>query len=152
MVLQTVPMRCCDDPLILKGVDRHEKVGKASLNPLCVEVRSAWMEWTLMILGMEDVRHSAGNSCCSVRGCDSKAIRSLHILMRRSGAWWMLAVWGVCWRDEENLLVNNRQMMCVIGLLVRKERIVVMTRDSLLLFVDKRCGDSEYTLHRTLYE
>ena len=24
-----------DGPLILKGVDRHEKVGKASLNPLC---------------------------------------------------------------------------------------------------------------------
>ena len=32
--------------------------------------------------------------------------------------------------------MNNRQMMCVIGLLVRKEWIVVMTRDSLLLFVD----------------
>ena len=64
----------------------------------------------------------------------------------------MLAVWRVCRRDEEKLLVNNRQMMCVIGLLVRKERIVVMTRDSLLLFVDKHCGDSEYTLHRTRYE
>ena len=150
MALQTVPMRCCDGPLILKGVDRHEKVGKASLNPLhggkiCMD----GVDMTM--LDVEDV-HPAGNSCCSVRGCDSKAIRSLHILMRRSGAWWMLAVWGVCWRDEENLLVNNRQMMCVIGLLVRKERIVVMTRDSLLLFVDKRCGDSEYTLHRTRYE
>ena len=30
-------------------------------------------------------------------------------------------------------------MMCVLGLMVRKERIVVMTSDSLLLFVDKRC-------------
>ena len=45
-------------------------------------------------------------------------------------------MWRVCWRDEEKLLVNNWQMMCVIGLVVRKERIVVMTRDSLLLFVD----------------
>ena len=35
VALQTVPMRCCDDLLILKGVDRHEKMGKASLNPLC---------------------------------------------------------------------------------------------------------------------
>ena len=33
--------------------------------------------------------------------------------------------------------MNNRQMMCVIGL-VRKEWIVVMTRNSLLFFVDKR--------------
>ena len=49
----------------------------------------------------------------------------------------MLAVWRVCRRDEETLLVNNRQMMCVIGL-VRKEWIVVMTRNSLLFFVDKR--------------
>ena len=45
-------------------------------------------------------------------------------------------MWKTCWRDEEKLRVNNRQMMCVIGLVVRKERIVVMTRDSLLLFVD----------------
>ena len=44
MALQTVPMRCCDDLLILKGVDRHEKVGKASLNS-CVAIRSAWMKW-----------------------------------------------------------------------------------------------------------
>ncbi|OAO14269.1 AIR synthase-related protein [Blastocystis sp. ATCC 50177/Nand II] len=28
----TVPMRCCDGLLILKGVDRHEKVNEASLN------------------------------------------------------------------------------------------------------------------------
>ena len=49
----------------------------------------------------------------------------------------MLAVWRVCRRGEEKLLVNNRQMMCVIGLLVRKEWIVVMTRNSLLLFVDR---------------
>ena len=45
MALQAVVMRYCDDPLILKGVDRHEKVGKASLNS-CVAARSAWMEWT----------------------------------------------------------------------------------------------------------
>ena len=151
MALQTVPMRCCDDPLILKGVDRHEKVGKASLNPLhggkiCMDGVD------MATLDVEDVYHSAGYSCCSVCGCDSTAIRSMHILMRRSGAWRRLAVWRVCRRGEEKLLVNNRQMMCVIGLLVRKERIVVMTRDSLLLFVDKHCGDSEYTLHRTRYE
>ena len=48
--------------------------------------------------------------------------------------------------------MNNRQMMCVIGLMAHKERIAVMRRDSLLLFVDKRYGDSEYTLHRTRYE
>ena len=35
-------------------------------------------------------------------------------------------MWGVCRRDEENLLVNNQQMMCVIGLMVRKERIRVI--------------------------
>ena len=46
-------------------------------------------------------------------------------------------MWRVCKSDEEKLLVNNRQMMCVIGL-VRKEWIVVMTRHLLLLFVDKR--------------
>ena len=151
MALLTVPMRCCDDPLILKGVDRHEKVGKASLNPLhggkiCMDGVD------MATLDVEDVYHSAGYSCCSVCGCDSTAIRSMHILMRRSVAWRRLAVWRVCRRGEEKLLVNNRQMMCVIGLLVRKERIVVMTRDSLLLFVDKHCGDSEYTLHRTRYE
>ena len=56
-------------------------------------------------------------------------------------------MWGVCWRGEEKLLVNNRQMMCVIGLVLRKEWIVVMTSDSLLLFVDKKescVGESEY--------
>ena len=37
----------------------------------------------------------------------------------------MLAVWRVCRRDEEKLLVNNRQMLCVIGLMVRKEWITV---------------------------
>ena len=35
-------------------------------------------------------------------------------------------MWGVCWRDEEKLLVNKRQMMCVLGLMVRKERITVI--------------------------
>ena len=49
----------------------------------------------------------------------------------------------MCWRDEGNLLVNNRQMMCVLGLLVRKERIVVMTRHLLLLFVDKTKSSNE---------
>ena len=85
MALQTVPMRCCDDPLILKGVDRHEKVGKASLNPLhggkiCMDGVD------MATLDVEDVYHSAGYSCCSVCGCDSTAIRSMHILMRRSGS------------------------------------------------------------------
>ena len=35
-------------------------------------------------------------------------------------------MWRTYWRDEENLLVNNRQMMCVLGLMVRKERITVI--------------------------
>ena len=52
-------------------------------------------------------------------------------------------MWRVCKSDEETLLVNNRQMMCVIGLVVRKERIVVMTRNSLLLFVDKTKSSNE---------
>ena len=47
-------------------------------------------------------------------------------------------MWRTCSRGEENLLVNNRQMMCVIGSMVREERTVVMTRHLLLLFVDKR--------------
>ena len=34
----------CAAATVLKGVDRHEKVGKASLNR-CVAARSAWMEW-----------------------------------------------------------------------------------------------------------
>ena len=141
MALLTVPMRCCDDPLILKGVDRHEKVGKASLNPLhggkiCMDGVD------MATLDVEDVYHSAGYSCCSVCGCDSTAIRSMHILMRRSVAWRRLAVWRVCRRGEEKLLVNNRQMMCVIGL-VRKERIVVTIRHLLLLFVDKTKSSNE---------
>ena len=81
MALQSVPMHCCDDLLILKGVDRHEKVGKASLNPLrggkiCMD----GVDMTM--LDVEDVHHSAGYSCCSVRGCDSTAIRSMHTMMR----------------------------------------------------------------------
>ena len=44
MALQTVPMRCCDGWLILKGVELHEKVGKASLNPLCGG--KICMKWT----------------------------------------------------------------------------------------------------------
>ena len=51
-------------------------------------------------------------------------------------------MWRVCRRDEEKLLVNNRQMMCVIGL-VRKERIVVTIRHLLLLFVDKTKSSNE---------
>ena len=51
-------MRCCDDPLILKGVERHEKVGKASLNSLhggkiCMD----GVDMTM--LDVEDVRHPA---------------------------------------------------------------------------------------------
>ena len=85
MALQAVPMRCCDDPLILKGVDRHEKVGKASLNPLsggkiCMD------KVDMTMLELEDVHNPAGHSCCSVRGCDSTAIRSRSAVMRRFGA------------------------------------------------------------------
>ena len=61
----------------------------------------------------------------------------------------MSAVWGVCWRDEENLLVNNRQIMCVLGLVVRRKRTVVTIRHILLLFVDKTKSsneESEYPL------
>ena len=81
MGLQTVPMRCCDDLLILNGVDRHEKVGKASLNPLyggkiCMDGVN------MAMLDVEDVHHPAGYSCCSVRGCDSTAIRSMHTVTR----------------------------------------------------------------------
>ena len=81
MALQTVPMRCCDGPLILKGVDRHEKMGKASLNTLCGG--KICMEGVDMaMLELEDVHHSAGCSCCSVRGCDSTAIRSMRTVTR----------------------------------------------------------------------
>ena len=34
-------------------------------------------------------------------------------------------MWRVCRRDEEKLVVNNRQMMCVLGL-VREEWITVI--------------------------
>ena len=85
MALQTVPMRCCDDLLILKGVDRHEKVGKASLNPLCGG-KICMDGVDMMVLDVEDVHHPAGYSCCSVGGCDSTAIRSMHLLMRQSWA------------------------------------------------------------------
>ena len=34
-------------------------------------------------------------------------------------------MWRVWWRDEEKLVVNNRQMMCMIGL-VREEWITVI--------------------------
>ena len=84
-MLQTVPMRCCDGPLILKGVDRHEKVGKASLNPLC-RSKICMDGVNMATLDLEDVHHSAGYSCCSVRGCDSTAICSVRTVRRRSGA------------------------------------------------------------------
>ena len=81
MALQAVPMRCCDDLLILKGVDRHEKMGKASLNPLrsgkiCLD------EVDMMMLDVEDAHHSAGHSCFSVLRCDSTEIRSMHTILR----------------------------------------------------------------------
>ena len=81
MALQAVSMRCCDGLLILKGVDRHEKVGKASLNPLCGgKICMDGVDMTM--LDVEDVYHSAGYSCCSVRGCDSTAICSIHTMIR----------------------------------------------------------------------
>ena len=81
MALQSVPMHCCDDLLILKGVDRHEKVGKASLNSLCGgKICMDGVDMTM--LDVEDVHHSAGHSCCSVLRCDSTAIRSMHTMMR----------------------------------------------------------------------
>ena len=81
MALQTVAMRCCDGPLILKGVDRHEKVGKASLNPLhggkiCMDGVD------MATLDVEGMHHSTGYSCCSVLRCDSTAIRSMHTVTR----------------------------------------------------------------------
>ena len=81
MALQTVPIRCCDDLLILKGVDRHEKMGKASLNTLCGGKICMDGVDTVM-LDLEDVHHSAGHSCCSVHGCDSTAICSMRTVMR----------------------------------------------------------------------
>ena len=81
MALQTVPMRCCDDPLILKGVDGHEKVGKASLNPLCGgKICMDGVDMTM--LDVEDVHYPAGYSCCSVLRCDSTAIRSRSTVTR----------------------------------------------------------------------
>ena len=91
----------------------------------------------MTMLDVEDVHHPAGHSCFSVLRCDSTAICSMRKVKRRSVVWWRSAVWRVCKSDEETLLVNNRQMMCVIRL-VFKEWIVVMTRYLLLLFVDKR--------------
>ena len=80
MALQTVAMRCCDGPLILKGVDRHEKVRKASLNPLCGGM--ICMDGVDMaMLDVEDVHHPAGHSCCSVSGCVSTAICSMRTVM-----------------------------------------------------------------------
>ena len=125
MALHAVAMCCCDDPLILKGVDRHEKVGKASLNSL-YSGKICMDGVDMMMLGLEDAHHPAGYSCCSVLRCDSTAIHSMRTVTRRSGAWWRSAVWRVCRRDKEKLLVNNRQMMCVLGLMVRKERIRVI--------------------------
>ncbi|KAK8830164.1 hypothetical protein WA577_006710 [Blastocystis sp. JDR] len=58
---ETVPIRCCDDPLILKGVDRHEKVGKGSLNPLCGG-KICMDGVDMAMLDVEDAHHSAGHS------------------------------------------------------------------------------------------
>ena len=85
MALQAVPMRCCDDLLILKGVDLCEKVGKASLNPLC-SGKICMDGVDMKMLDVEDVHHSTGHSCCSVRGCDSTAICSMRTMTMRSGA------------------------------------------------------------------
>ena len=57
----------------------------------------------------------------------------------------------MCRRGEEKLLVNNRQMMCVIGLVVCEEWIVVMTSDSLLLFVDKTESSNEESVYPFQY-
>ena len=92
----------------------------------------------MAMLDLEDVHHSAGHSCFSVLRCDSTAICSMRKVKRRSVVWWRSAVWRVCKSDEETLLVNNRQMMCVIGLMVHSKRIIVTIRHLLLLFVDKR--------------
>ena len=81
MALQTVVMRCCDDPLIRKGVERHEKVGKASLN-LLYSGKICMDGVDMAMLDLEDVHNPAGHSCCSVRGCDSTAIRLVCILTR----------------------------------------------------------------------
>ena len=64
MALQAVPMRCCDDPLILKGVDRHEKVNEASLNSL-YSGKICMDGVDMAMLDVEDMHHSAGYSCCS---------------------------------------------------------------------------------------
>ena len=81
MALQTVPMRCCDGLLILKGVDRHEKVGKASLNSLCGG-KICMDGVDMMMPDVEVMHHPAGHSCCSVGRCDSTAIRSMHTVTR----------------------------------------------------------------------
>ena len=81
MALHAMSMRCCDDLLILKGVDRHEKVNEASLNPLhggkiCMD------EVDMTMLDVEDAHHSAGHSCFSVLRCDSTAICSMPTVTR----------------------------------------------------------------------
>ena len=81
MVLQSVSMRCCDGLLILKGVDRHEKVGKASLNSL-YSGKICMDGVDMAMLELEDVHHPAGYSCCPVRGCDSTAIHSMRTVTR----------------------------------------------------------------------
>ena len=105
----------------------------------------------MAMLELEDMHHPAGYLRCSVRGCDSTAICSMRTVMRRSGAWWRSVVWGVCWRDEEKLLVNNRQMMCVIGLMVHSKRIIVTIRHLLLLFVDKIESSNEESEYHFQY-
>ena len=60
MALQTLTMRCCDDLLILKGVDQHEKVGKASLNSLCGG-KICMDRVGMTMLDMEDVHSPSGS-------------------------------------------------------------------------------------------
>ena len=55
----------------------------------------------MMMLDVEDAHHSAGHSCCSVRGCDSTAIRSMRTATRRS--WGVVKIGSV-----ENMLERRR--------------------------------------------
>ena len=81
MALQTVPMRCCDGPLLLKGVDLCEKVNEASLNTLSGgKICMDGVDMTM--LDVEDAHHSTGYSCFSVLRCDSTAICSMPTVTR----------------------------------------------------------------------
>ena len=84
MALHAMSMRCCDGPLILKGVDLCEKVNEASLNSL-YSGKICMDGVNMAMLDVEDTHHSAGHSCCSVCGCESTAICSMRVSTRRSG-------------------------------------------------------------------